>query len=72
MAAAGPVGVATAPMVMLKFCVALGAVPFAAVVVPLKVPTVVGVPLITPAALKLNPGGKLPAVTLKVGEPVDV
>ena len=72
MAAAGPLGIATAPIVMLKFCVALGAVPFAAVVVPLKVPVVVGVPLITPPALKLNPGGKAFAGTLKVGEPVDV
>ena len=72
MAAAGPAGVVTAPIVMLKFCVALGAVPLEAVVVPLKVPAVVGGPLITPAALKLSPGGKLPAVTLKVGEPVDV
>ena len=57
---------------MLKFCVALGAVPLVAVTVPLNVPAVVGVPLITPAELKLNPGGRLPAVTLKVGEPVEV
>ena len=57
---------------MLKFCVALGAVPFVAVTVPLKVPAVVGVPLITPAELKLKPGGRLPAVTLKVGAPVEV
>ena len=65
-------GGATADITMLKFCVASGAVPLVAVTVPLKVPTVVGVPLMTPAALKLNPGGRLPAVTLKVGEPVEV
>jgi hypothetical protein len=70
--AAGPGGGATAEIVMLKFCVASGAVPFVAVTVPPKVPTVVGVPLITPTELKLNPGGRLPAVTLKVGEPVEV
>ena len=62
----------TAKIVMLKSCVASGAVPFVAVTVPVNVPTVVGVPLITPAELKPNPGGRLPAVTVKVGEPVDV
>jgi hypothetical protein len=68
------VGIAapTAKIVMLKSCVASGAVPFVAVTVPVNVPAVVGVPLITPAELKLNPGGRLPAVTVKVGEPVDV
>jgi hypothetical protein len=59
-------------MVMLKFCVASGAVPLVAVTVPVNVPTAVGIPLITPAAFKLNPGGKPPAVTLNVGAPVDV
>ena len=59
-------------MVMLKFWVALGAVPLLAVTVPVKVPTVVGVPLITPAALKLNPVGNAPAVTLNVGALVEV
>ena len=59
-------------MVMLKFCVASGAVPFVAVTVPVKVPAVVGVPLITPAELKVRPAGKAPLVTLKVGDPVDV
>jgi len=62
----------TAKIVTLKFCVAFGAVPFVAVTVPLNVPAAVGVPLITPAELKLNPGGRLPAVTLKVGKPVEV
>ena len=57
---------------MLKFWVALGAVPLLAVTVPVKVPAVVGVPLITPAALKLNPVGNAPAVTLNVGALVDV
>ncbi len=70
--AGGPGGGPAAEIVMLKFCVALGAVPLVAVTVPLKVPAVVGVPLITPAELKLNPGGRLPAVTLKVGAPVEV
>ena len=67
-----PGGGPTAEIVMLKFCVASGALPLVAVTVPANVPTVVGVPLITPAELKLNPGGRLPAVTLKVGEPVEV
>ena len=70
--AAGPGGGATPTIVMLKACVASGAVPFVAVTVPPNVPAVVGVPLITPAAFKLNPGGRPPAVTLKVGDPVDV
>ena len=70
--AGGPGGGPPAEIVMLKFCVASGAVPLVAVTVPLKVPAAVGVPLITPAELKLNPGGRLPAVTLKVGKPVDV
>ena len=51
---------------ILKFCVASGAVPLVAVTVPMKTPVVVGVPLITPAALNVNPGGRLPAVTLNV------
>ena len=70
--AVGPAGGATAEIVMLKFCVAFGTVPLVAVTVPLNVPTVVGGPLITPAELRFNPGGRLPAVTLKVGEPVEV
>ncbi len=36
---------------MLKFWVALGRVPLAAVIVPVKVPAVVGVPEITPGRL---------------------
>jgi hypothetical protein len=55
-----------------KSCVASGGVPLVAVTVPEKVPAVVGVPLIAPAELKVNPGGKPPAVKEKVGEPVDV
>ena len=43
-----------------------------AVTVPAYVPAVVGVPLMTPAGLKLNPGGRIPAVKLNVGRPVDV
>ena len=59
---------------MLKFCVATGSTPLLAVIVPVKVPSVFGVPLITPALLKLRPVGKPPAVTLKVtvGEPLAV
>ena len=59
-------------MVMLKFCVAAGAVPFVAVTVPVKVPLAVGVPLIAPAPLSVSPAGSAPAVTLKVGAPVAV
>ena len=59
-------------MTMLKPCVALGAVPLLAVTVPLNVPAVVGVPLMTPAALSVSPAGRAPDVTLKVGEPVAV
>jgi hypothetical protein len=34
--------------------------------VKLKVPIVVGVPLITPSVAKLNPGGRLPALIVHV------
>ena len=61
-----------AAIVMLNACVASGGVPLLAVTVPVKTPAVVGVPLMTPAALKVKPGGRLPAVTLNVGEPVAV
>ena len=60
------------PIVMLNAWVASGALPLVAVTVPVKVPLLTGVPLMTPAELKLNPVGKAPAVTLNVGEPVDV
>ena len=63
---------ASAAIVMLNACVAFGGVPLLAVTVPVDVPAVVGVPLMTPAALKVKPGGRLPAVTLNVGEPVAV
>ncbi len=49
-----------------KFCVAPPAV-LLAVMVPEKVPTAVGVPEMTPLLERLNPVGRLPAVTLKVG-----
>ena len=51
------------PITMLKFCVAAGAVPFDAVTMPLNVPSAVGVPEITPAALRLRPVGNEPVVT---------
>ena len=50
-------------IVMLKFCVALGNVPLAAVTVPLKVPRAVGVPERTPADVNVRPVGSEPAVT---------
>ena len=53
-------------IVMLKFCVALGNVPFAAVTVPANVPEAVGVPERIPADVRLRPGGRVPAVTEKV------
>ena len=59
---------------MLKFCVAAGPTPLLAVTVPVKVPTAVGVPEITPPVLRLSPVGNAPEVTVKVGagEPVAV
>ena len=51
------------PITMVKFCVAAGAVPFAAVTVPPNDPSTVGVPEITPAELKLRPVGSTPVVT---------
>ena len=59
-------------MVMLNACDAFGAVPFDAVTVPVNVPAVVGVPLSTPAEVKVRPAGSAPAVRLKVGEPVEL
>jgi hypothetical protein len=58
-------------MTILKACVALP-VAFVAVTFPANVPTVVGVPLMTPAVLKVRPAGRAPDVTLKVGELVAV
>ena len=46
--------------------VALGAVPLAAWMVPVKVPVTLGVPEITPLVLRLRPVGRLPALTVKV------
>ena len=48
---------------MVKFCVAFGRMPFDALTVPLNVPVAVGVPEITPAALRLRPVGNAPEVT---------
>jgi len=39
------------------------------VTVKLKVPVAVGVPVISPVDDKVNPGGKAPAVTAKLGVP---
>jgi hypothetical protein len=67
-------GLVTGLMVMLKFWVTLPAV-FAAFTAPVKVPVTVGVPLMTPALLKLRPVGNVLAVTkLKAGagEPLAV
>ena len=50
-------------MVMVNSCVASGAVPFEALSVPLKVPTSLGVPEISPALFMVRPVGSLPAVT---------
>jgi hypothetical protein len=54
-------------MVIEKVWVAAGLTPFEAVIVPVHVPRLVGMPEMTPAELKLNPGGRVPDVTLKVG-----
>ncbi len=61
-------------MVMEKFWMASGLTAFVAVTVPVNKPPLVGVPEITPAVLKLRPGGRLPELTLKVGvgEPLAV
>jgi hypothetical protein len=53
-------------------CVASGAVPFEAVIVPLNVPAVVGVPEITPALLIPKPGGRPDAVNVMGAVPVAV
>ena len=57
---------------MLKFWVALGNVPLAAVIVPLNVPAAVGVPEITPALLIASPAGKPDSVKVIGAVPVAV
>src|SRR5690606_1150543 len=54
-----------AEIVILKDCVAFGDVPLLAVTVPLYTPAVVGVPLNTPALLRVRPGGSAPALTVE-------
>ena len=54
-------------MVMLKFCVATGATPLLAVIVPVNVPVAVGEPVMAPPLLKFRFVGSAPAVTVKVG-----
>ena len=54
-------------IVMEKFCAAAGLTPLVAVTVPVNTPVLVGVPDSTPVEPRLNPVGKLPDVTLKVG-----
>ena len=56
----------------LNACVALGKVPLAAVIVPLNVPAVVGVPAITPALLMVTPPGNPDAVKVIGAVPVAV
>jgi len=51
---------------MVEGCVAFGESPFVAVTVAVYVPFVVGVPLKTPALLRLSPGGSVPEVREKV------
>lgn len=53
-------------IVMLKFCVTVPAA-LVAVVVPVKVPNALGVPVMVPSVLIVNPVGRAPAVTEKVG-----
>lgn len=53
-------------IVILKLCGTVPAV-LVAVIVPVKVPTALGVPVMAPALLKLKPVGKAPAVTENVG-----
>ena len=59
-------GIGAGAMVIEKLCVALGTVPLAEVIVPLKVPLAPGVPEITPPAPIVRPVGKAPALTEKV------
>ena len=55
-----------------KFCVAFGSVPLVAVIVPGKVPAVVGVPEMTPLVLIVNPVGRPVAVNPMGAVPVAV
>ena len=59
-------GIGAGAIVIEKLCVALGSVPLAAVIVPLKVPVASGVPEITPPAPSIRPPGSAPALTVKV------
>ena len=59
-------GTKAGPMTMEKSCVASGAVPLDAVIVPLNVPVVPGVPEITPPVLSVRGGGRAPEDTVKV------
>ena len=60
-------GRAAAAMVMLPLCVALGTVPLPTCTVKPNAPAAVGVPLKTPVlALRVTPGGKLPATNVQV------
>jgi hypothetical protein len=69
---AGAVPVVAAFTVRVKFCVALGVVPLAAVKVIGKLPLAVGVPLSVPA-VKLTPAGSAPdSLNVGAGEPVAV
>ena len=65
---------ATVPalITMLNAWVAVGNVPLAAVIVPLNVPAVVGVPSMSPALLIATPPGKLVAVNVIGAVPVAV
>ena len=53
-------------MTIEKFWVALGSVPFDAVMVPVKEPVALGIPEITPPEANVRPVGRAPAVTVKV------
>jgi hypothetical protein len=57
---------------MLKFCVAERAPPAlesVTLTVKLDVPTVVGVPVIAPAPVKVRPAGRLPVLTVNASVP---
>ena len=65
-------GVTTAATTMLRLAVAVfaGALESATRTVKLNVPEAVGVPLIWPAAFRLNPAGKAPAESDQLYGPV--
>jgi hypothetical protein len=59
--------------VSVKFCVAFGSVPLAAVIVIGKLPPAAGVPESTPAVLSVTPAGRAPvAEKVGAGKPVAV